>query len=44
MLVQTLDEAERWIAAGARIIAYSSDVAVLRAGFAAAARRLHPGD
>src|SRR5204863_899441 len=36
MLVQTLDEAERWIAAGASIIAYSSDVAVLGAGFAAA--------
>jgi 2-keto-3-deoxy-L-rhamnonate aldolase RhmA len=43
MLVQTLDEAERWIEAGARIIAYSSDVAVLRSGFAAAARRLHAG-
>jgi 2-keto-3-deoxy-L-rhamnonate aldolase RhmA len=42
MLVQTLDEAERWIAAGAKIIAYSSDVAVLRSGFVAAARRLHP--
>jgi len=42
MLVQTLEEAERWIAAGAKIIAYSSDVAVLRAGFATAARRLHP--
>lgn len=41
MLVQTLEEAERWIAAGARIIAYSSDAAVLRAGFQAAARRLH---
>jgi 2-keto-3-deoxy-L-rhamnonate aldolase RhmA len=41
MLVQTLEEAERWIAAGAKIIAYSSDVAVLRAGFAAAASRLH---
>jgi 2-keto-3-deoxy-L-rhamnonate aldolase RhmA len=40
MLVQTLEEAERWIAAGAKIIAYSSDVAVLRAGFAAAASRL----
>jgi 2-keto-3-deoxy-L-rhamnonate aldolase RhmA len=41
MLVQTLEEAERWIAAGAKIIAYSSDAAVLRAGFQAAARRLH---
>src|SRR5438445_103894 len=37
MLVQTLEEAERWIAAGAQIIAYSSDVAILRAGFVAAA-------
>lgn len=40
MLCQTLDEAERWIAAGARIIAYSSDVAILRQGFAGAAARL----
>ena len=31
-----------WIAAGAGIIAYASDVAVLRDGFAAAARRLRP--
>ena len=43
MLVQTVEEAERWIAAGARIIAYSSDAAVLRAGFGAAARRLKGG-
>jgi 2-keto-3-deoxy-L-rhamnonate aldolase RhmA len=42
MLVQTLDEAERWIAAGARIIAYASDVAVLKSAFAAAVDRLHP--
>jgi 2-keto-3-deoxy-L-rhamnonate aldolase RhmA len=41
MLVDTLDEAERWIEAGVRIIAYSSDVAVLRTTYAAAARRLH---
>jgi 2-keto-3-deoxy-L-rhamnonate aldolase RhmA len=41
MLVDTLDEAERWIQAGVRIIAYSSDVAVLRSAYAAAARRLH---
>ena len=40
MLVQTLDEAERWIAAGVKIIAYSSDVAVLRGGFATAMARL----
>jgi 2-keto-3-deoxy-L-rhamnonate aldolase RhmA len=40
MLVDTLDEAERWIAEGVRLIAYSSDVAVLRAGYAAAAARL----
>ena len=42
MLVQTLDEGERWIRAGATLIAYSSDVAVLRSGFAAAVRRLRP--
>lgn len=40
MLVQTLDEAERWVKAGVKIIAYSSDIAVLKAGFAAAAKRL----
>jgi 2-keto-3-deoxy-L-rhamnonate aldolase RhmA len=43
MLVQTLDEAERWIKAGVKIIAYSSDVQVLKAGFQAAAQRLKPG-
>ncbi len=42
MLAQTVEEAERWIAAGVKIIAYASDVAVLRGGFAAAVRRLCP--
>jgi 2-keto-3-deoxy-L-rhamnonate aldolase RhmA len=42
MLVQTLDEAERWIEAGVMIIAYASDAAVLGAGYAAAVRRLRP--
>jgi 2-keto-3-deoxy-L-rhamnonate aldolase RhmA len=41
MLVDTLEEAERWIAAGVRLIAYSSDVAVLRSAYATAAQRLH---
>jgi 2-keto-3-deoxy-L-rhamnonate aldolase RhmA len=41
MLVQTLEEGERWARAGATMIVYSSDVAVLRSGFAAAAQRLH---
>jgi 2-keto-3-deoxy-L-rhamnonate aldolase RhmA len=40
MLCQTLEEAERWIAAGVRIIAYSSDVGILRQGFASAVGRL----
>jgi 2-keto-3-deoxy-L-rhamnonate aldolase RhmA len=40
MLVDTVPEAERWIKAGVRIIAYSSDVAVLRNGYAAAVQRL----
>jgi 2-keto-3-deoxy-L-rhamnonate aldolase RhmA len=40
MLVGTLDEAERWIAAGVKIIAYSSDVDILAKGFEEAARRL----
>jgi 2-keto-3-deoxy-L-rhamnonate aldolase RhmA len=43
MLVQTLDEAERWLQAGAKIIAYSSDVSILRSGYAAAVERLRPG-
>jgi 2-keto-3-deoxy-L-rhamnonate aldolase RhmA len=43
MLVQSLEEAERWIRAGVKLIAYASDVAVLRAGFAAAVQRLRPG-
>jgi 2-keto-3-deoxy-L-rhamnonate aldolase RhmA len=40
MLVDTIEQAQRWIEAGARIIAYSSDVAVLRAGYAEAVHRL----
>lgn len=40
MLCQTVGEAERWINAGAKIIAYSSDVAILRQGFASAVSRL----
>jgi 2-keto-3-deoxy-L-rhamnonate aldolase RhmA len=40
MLVQTLEEAERWIAAGVKIIAYASDAAVLRSGYTAAVARL----
>jgi 2-keto-3-deoxy-L-rhamnonate aldolase RhmA len=40
MLVDTVEEAERWIQAGVRIIAYSSDVAVLRSGYANAIQRL----
>ena len=43
MLCQTLEEAERWIAAGAQIIAYATDVAILGQGYAAAVRRLRPG-
>lgn len=42
MLCQTVEEAERWIAAGVKIIAYASDVAILKQGFAAAVRRLRP--
>jgi 2-keto-3-deoxy-L-rhamnonate aldolase RhmA len=40
MLVDTIEEAQRWIDAGVRIIAYSSDLAVLRAAYAEACRRL----
>jgi 2-keto-3-deoxy-L-rhamnonate aldolase RhmA len=40
MLVDTVAEAQRWIEAGVQLIAYSSDVAVLRAGYASAMRQL----
>lgn len=40
MLVPTLEEAERWIAAGVKIIAYSSDTDILAKGFVEAAQRL----
>jgi 2-keto-3-deoxy-L-rhamnonate aldolase RhmA len=40
MLVDTLEEAERWIQAGVRIIAYSSDVAVLRTTYQHAIQHL----
>jgi len=40
MLCQTLEEAERWIAAGAKIIAYSTEVAIIRQGYASAVQRL----
>jgi len=40
MLVDSLDEAQRWIGEGVKLIAYSSDTAVLRAGYAAAVERL----
>lgn len=34
MLVDTVEQAKRWIGAGVQIIAYSSDVAVLRSAYA----------
>jgi 2-keto-3-deoxy-L-rhamnonate aldolase RhmA len=40
MLVDTVAEAERWIQAGVRIIAYSSDTAVLKTSYASAVQRL----
>jgi 2-keto-3-deoxy-L-rhamnonate aldolase RhmA len=42
MLVDTLEEAEKWIAEGVKLIAYASDTAVLRQSYAAAAQRLKP--
>jgi 2-keto-3-deoxy-L-rhamnonate aldolase RhmA len=41
MLLETVEEAERWIQNGVTIIALSSDVATLRNTYAAAAKRLH---
>lgn len=40
MLVDTVEEAERWIQAGVLIIAYSSDVAILKSGYRNAVHRL----
>jgi 2-keto-3-deoxy-L-rhamnonate aldolase RhmA len=40
MLVDSVEEARRWITAGVLLIAYSSDVAILRSGYASAARQL----
>lgn len=42
MLVDTVAEAQHWIDNGVQLIAYSSDVAVLRSGYASAIRQLHP--
>jgi 2-keto-3-deoxy-L-rhamnonate aldolase RhmA len=40
MLVDSVAEGQRWIEAGVQLIAYSSDVAVLRSGYASAIRQL----
>src|SRR5688572_5616083 len=40
MLVPTLEEAERWVAAGVKIIAYASEVEILARGLEEAAKRL----
>jgi len=40
MLVDSIEEAQRWIDAGVMLIAYSSDVAILRTGYATAVRQL----
>jgi 2-keto-3-deoxy-L-rhamnonate aldolase RhmA len=40
MLVPTLEQAERWLEAGVKIIAYSSEVAVIHQAYAAAVKRL----
>jgi len=42
MLVQSVDEAKRWIQAGVKIIVYSSEVDILKNGFAAAVKELSP--
>jgi 2-keto-3-deoxy-L-rhamnonate aldolase RhmA len=40
MLVQSVDEAKRWIQAGVKIIVYASEVDILKNGFAAAVKQL----
>jgi len=44
MLVQSLDEAKRWIQAGAKIIVYASEVGILKEGFTKIAKELHSGE
>jgi hypothetical protein len=41
MLVGSIEQGERWIRAGAKIICYSSEVDILRRGIMEAADRLH---
>jgi 2-keto-3-deoxy-L-rhamnonate aldolase RhmA len=43
MLVQSLDEAKRWIAEGAKIIVYKAEVNILKEGYEKAAKELHAG-
>ena len=40
MLVDSIEEARRWITRGVQLIAYSSDVAVLRASYATAIQKI----
>jgi len=42
MFVTSLDEGERWIQRGAKIIIYSDEVEVLKSGYTAAVQRLRP--
>lgn len=42
MLVQSVDEAKRWTQAGVKIIVYSSEVDILKNGFAAVVKELSP--
>jgi len=42
MLVDSIEQGQRWIAAGVELIVYSSDVAVQHAAYAAAVRQLRP--
>jgi 2-keto-3-deoxy-L-rhamnonate aldolase RhmA len=43
MLVDNVEEAQRWVKAGVQLIAYSSDVAILRSGYASAIQQITPG-
>jgi 2-keto-3-deoxy-L-rhamnonate aldolase RhmA len=40
MLVQSVEEAKRWIQAGVKIIVYASEVDILKNGFAAVVKEL----
>ena len=44
MLVPSVEEANRWLREGVKIIVYASDVDILRKGYASAVQQIHVGE